>query len=561
MRRLVPYVWFTLPLLLVVALMQVNPGQVDGQQRVDRAALREKWTPVWNYLNQHKNEWERTERAVRDLAGVLDYDHAIRLVGFFDVTNEAWMAHLGRRSRGEAVGPRRNPDPERPVESYRIANAILYAIREMSYPDEVAKFKDDINDTEEYSLRPRMAMLDAIARHARDHDECREILLNIAKDPNSNTDMRILTVAHLGEMANDDEVMNILLTHAIRDRSWRVRDAAIDAMVRASDFDQDRVVVALIGALAAEEGKLRGNISEALQTITGQRFGPDPDAWSDWVRDRRREAEGLPPRGARRGESTRVFNTETYSNRYVFVLDASISMVERISPDEKERLQRAMEQQEGDEREELDWSRIHNNLDLAREEIIRTLRVMDPERTRFTIIVFDERVLTWQQEMMPTTERNVNDAAQWMRALRPQNLTNVYGAISEAFDLSEKIAGADVDDRRAQRRRRPRQRDSGPAITGPHRDEALPDTIFFYSDGYATHGKYAGDDDGWRGKSQAEQGRLYAAIMRHMVAEFEERYRVSRISINCVGIGTPQDRHTMSALSRATRGEYKPLGQ
>jgi hypothetical protein len=427
----------------------------------------------------------------------------------------------------------------------------------MTYADEVAKFKDNIQDTSEYSLRPRMAMMDAIARHARDHEGCREIMLEIARSPDSDTDMRILAVSQLGQMADDDEVMNLLLTNSLMDRSWRVRDAAVETLVRASDFDRDRVTWALIRALAVEEGILRLHISRALQRITGQRFGTDADEWADWFRARQREEDGLPPRRGRGATSTRVFNTESFSNRYVFVLDASVSMVERISDEERERLKRAMEEREGDEREPLNWDNINNKLDLAREEIIRSLKVMDPEYTMFTIIVFDSRVLPWKEELLPTTPRNIQEAAQWLRALRPQRLTNVYGAINEAFDLSERISGAQVDQRDS-RRRRPRER--GSVVTGPHRDEALPDTIYFYSDGYATIGKYRGDDQAWSGMSPQEMGILYARIMRDMISEFEERYRVSRISIHCIGIGNPQDRHTMSALSRATRGEYVPIG-
>jgi hypothetical protein len=547
---------------LAVALLAVSTtgAEAEGQARVDRQLLRERWMPVINLLHQHKDDWERTERAVRDLDGVLDHEHALQLLAFYDEVNDAWEGHVHLRSRGAAVGPRRHPDPERPIEAYKIGNAMLRAIRGMSYADEVEKFKDNIGDTNEFSLRPRMAMMDAIARHARDHEGCREVLLDVARDPRSDTDMRIIAVSHLGTMADDDDVMNLLLNNALVDRSWRVRDAAVDTLVRASDFDRSRVTWALIRALAVEEGILRLHISRALQRITGQRFGTDPDEWADWHREREREEDGLPPRRRRGATSTRVFNTESFSNRYVFVLDASISMVERISSEERERIQRAMEEREDDEREPLDWDNINNKLDLAREEIIRSLRVMDPEYTTFTIIVFDSRVLTWKEELVPTTPRNIQDAAQWLRSLRPRDLTNVYGAISEAFDLSERLSGAQVDQRDS-RRRRPRNRDRDSVVTGPHRDEALPDTIFFYSDGYSTVGKYAGDDVGWRGKSPEQQAQLYARIMRDMVTEFEERYRVSRISIHCIGIGAPQDRHTLSALSRATRGEYVPIGE
>jgi hypothetical protein len=200
-------------------------------------------------------------------------------------------------------------------------------------------------------------------------------------------------------------------------------------------------------------------------------------------------------------------------------------------------------------------SPLKNKLDLAREEIIRSLEVMNPEKTRFTIIAFAQKMTMWKEELVPTTPENVNEVSTWLRDLRGEKLTNVFGALDAAYDLSEQLAGIDTEKRNKRRSKRDK------TVTGPHRDEALPDTIFLYTDGFATYGKYAGDDKNWMKYSMEEKAKLYQIIMREMHTEIKDRNRVSRITINTVGVGKRQDYTTLRDIARNTDGTYVGLGR
>jgi hypothetical protein len=551
----------SLSAVTALALIALPGPGADAQRadRVDRRALAEAWGPARNLLVNRKDEVEATVNAIRRLEGLMEYAMAIELLNYFDECDMAWDASQRdpRAPRGAA---------RRPKEAYRIANAMLEAVRKMPLPDEVAKFADDLRNHEKFSLRPRMAMLDALAYHAAKDEACMDIVRGLADtaDAERDTDMRILAIAHLGEFARDNRAFQMLLL-ALQDRSWRVRDAAIDALVRAAAHRPDEVILALINALATERGKLRLHIALALKDITRADNGTDADAWADWYRRVKRSEQGLPPPSEPNGRGTRpkrIFETETFSDRFIFVIDSSVSMLEQISPEEKERLRRSItgRKAEGDEdpREPLDWTRINCKLDLAREEIIRTIKAMDPERVRFTMIAFDRNVKTWKEELVPTNDSNVAEATRWLRDLRGGNQTNLWGAIDAAYDLSEEIAGAQLE-RRGSQARRPRRGEQ--PTTAAHRDEALPDTIFVYTDGYATFGKYAGDDRAWASLTQEEKVRLYSGIMREMTAELEDRNRLARITVHCIGVGTPQDSHTMRNIVRVTRGQYTPIGQ
>lgn len=512
--------------------------------------LRQRMGEAINLLKQNPDAVDETVSAIEALEGMLEHDMALELLKYFDECDQSFDAAMGERA---AQGAK-----QRPLDAFKIANALLETVRSMGDPEQVVKFEEQINDHNEYSLRPRMAMIDAVARNAADSEECLELLMRIVNNPEgkSDDDMRIIALIHLGGHGSNEKAVNTILL-ALQDRSWRVRDAAVEACVGASSRATDRITHALINVMVEETGKLRKVIADALGEITGEDLGTDPDEWIDWYRNKQREDEGLPAKsGKGRNRGTRVFETETFSDRFVFLVDSSVSMTRKISPEVKERLKRSITSspEDTDKRRPLDWEKINTKLDLAREELIRSLEVMDPETTTFTVITFAETTEVWKKELVPTNERNIAEVARWLRAVKGGKKTNVFGAIDEAYDLSEEIAGTDID-----KRKRDNQR--GRVVTGRHVDEALPDTIFIYTDGYATFGKYSGDDDAWEGKSPQEKGRLYTAIMKDMLKEVNDRNRVARITLNTVGVGERQDRHTLSALASTCNGKYTAIGK
>ena len=50
-------------------------------------------------------------------------------------------------------------------------------------------------------------------------------------------------------------------------------------------------------------------------------------------------------------------------------------------------------------------------------------------------------------------------------------------------------------------------------------------------------------------------------VLKLMVDEIKDRNRIARITVNCVGVGNPQDNTTLSALARACDGEYVQIGR
>ncbi|MCA8915880.1 MAG: hypothetical protein KDB90_10755 [Planctomycetes bacterium] len=541
----------------VVLMLGYTPQQASAKGDIDKREQKAAMAEAEGLLKRDKEAVEEVVTAIERLYGMLDHDMALALLKYFDECDRAWDSASGdKNAPKDAKG--------RPKQAYKIANAILECIRRMGQPEEVAEFEKDINDRDEYSLRPRMAMIDALAANTED-EACLKVLVDLAKNEKGkmDTDMRVLAIQHLGKHAKVDDVFHALMK-CLNDGSWRVREATAIALIDADGPNEDQIIVALINDLAKETGKMRKSIADALKKITGVDNGTDPDKWIDWFTNKKREDQGLPPKSGKgdRGTRVKVFETETFSDRYVFLIDTSVSMTEKITEEEKERLKKSITSGPGDDkdpRRPLDWSQINCKLDLAREEMIRSLEVMDPERTTFTVISFAENATIWKDELVPTDEDNVAEVADWLRKIKGQKRTNVFGALDAAYDLSERIAGTEVDKRKEKKKKKKDDKD-GP-VTGMHRDDALPDTIFLYTDGYATWGKYSGEDVLWAGKSNDEKARLYAPIMKLMIDEVEDRNRIARITLNCVGVGQRQDSTTLSALAKSCGGKYVAIGK
>jgi hypothetical protein len=538
---------------VVCALLMAALHPVQSVADIDKREQKANWSNVMRLIKDYEVV-DETVTAIESMNGMLDHDMALELLKYFDECDQVWESAMGDKGAPKDA-------KKRPVDAYKIATAALECIRTMRQADQVAKFEKQVSARDDFSLRPRMAMMDALAANASDED-CLKVLVDLAKDEkkNADTDMRILAVLSLAALDLNQELYNVLLA-CLRDNSWRVRDAAVQSLVDARSFNEDQTILALINALAAETGKMRKVIADALYKITRVDNGTDPDKWIDWFKEKKREEQGLPARSGKgdRGTRVKVFETESFSDRYVFVLDTSISMTQRITDEEKEKLKKSITSEPGqdkDPRRPLDWSKINSKLDLAREEMIRSLEVMDPERTTFTIITFAEQINVWKDELVPTDEKTIEEAAKWLRAIKGQKRTNVFGALDAAYDLSEELAGVDT----AKRNKKKKSKKDGP-ITGRHPDDALPDTIFLYTDGYATWGKYSGDDNAWAGKSNEEKARLYAPIMVDMVKEIADRNRIARITVNCVGVGNPQDNTTLRNLARACGGSYVAIGK
>ena len=148
MKSLAIFAALTVGLLL----LSLNPQPVAAKGNIDKKAQKEAWGEAENFLKRDKEAVDEVVDALEKLKGLLDHDLALELLKYFDECDRAWDAASGdKNAPKEAKG--------RPKQAYKIANQILECIKTMDDPEEVAKFEEDINNRDDFSLRPRMAMV------------------------------------------------------------------------------------------------------------------------------------------------------------------------------------------------------------------------------------------------------------------------------------------------------------------------------------------------------------------------------------------------------------------
>ncbi len=536
--------------LLGVALLIVGMSAIPAQAKINRAEQAQKWANCEKYLKDPKCDIDSLVDSVKTLSGLMDYDIAVKLLEYWAACDKS-----GEVERDAKGNPKKPEKDARPKGSHRIAMEILKQVRGITEPDEALKFSKDVTDKNKWPLRVRATLFDTIAVNASGNPECMAFVMKMAKEC-PDVDIRVLAISSLASNSGAEGVFD-LACGVLNDRSWRVRDVAIELILACASIDKDRAILALINRLALEQGKLKLTLSKALTSLTNETLGTDSNAWVDWWKTKKRAEAGLPPKVEDGGKGTavkKIFDTETFSDRYIFVIDASDSMTRPLKAEEIEKLKKAVtgEKKGEDKRRDLDWTKITCKLDLAREELIRALEILDPKVARFTIISFKDDIAVWSDELRPTEPKIVAEAASWLRGLKGKNLTNISGAMDAAFDMCERLAGIDPA--------KVGKKEKG-VITGPHPDDYVPDTIFLYSDGYATSGKYGARTEELKAMGKGKDvAVVYRALMTDYLAYVRDRNRIARLSVHTVGVGL-QDEWFLGNLAKQNDGVYMALAK
>jgi len=245
---------------------------------------------------------------------------------------------------------------------------------------------------------------------------------------------------------------------AAQHADWRVRQAAADvlptlapdpavlerinAMLVDPSSNVRRAVAAGCGAARLEAAvpglvdlleqaprlRTRYVVAQALKAISGDRdYSLDAAAWREWWKHR-----GEGDIHARRMTFARYYGSDVFSDRVVFVVDASGSM-------------------------SWPWSeREPKRITVARQQLARVLSHLDPG-ARFNVLVYESRVRAWQKGEAEATPANIERAQHWAeRALAdPDGDTHTYDALREALDHNPEF-----------------------------------DTLYLLSDGNPSHGRY-----------------------------------------------------------------------
>ena len=305
-----------------------------------------------------------------------------------------------------------------------------------------------------------------------------------------------------------------------------VCSAAVRALVRLQqDPDRPRGLEELIARLPRERGRLRGEIAGALHRLTGWECKLDADCWrrthEAWSAGRQQLGPGQDPEQA----TTSFFGVPLLSERILFVIDTSPSMLEPY----------VVEKGPGAGRRTTKWQ-------LAREELARAIQALGGEQS-FNILLFDRTVRRWERELVPATKRWKERAITRLQAeqLRQRSMTNFHGALEEALDLA------------------------GPGLWSSGGSQWI-DTLVFLTDGHPTTGPVSLNtplqDEHGRPRRDARGNPVTMSVSdcyRLLGGLVAQRNRQHRVTIHTVGIGRAHARRLLHRLAKDSGGTYRTV--
>jgi hypothetical protein len=224
------------------------------------------------------------------------------------------------------------------------------------------------------------------------------------------------------------------LLEALEDKDPAVKTAALRGLVQ---YQDTRVIDALIPFMAKEEGRLKGEAYKYLVKVTGQNFGLAMDDWTKWWDI---EKKRFKFNATDQGKKTQVrvrdadyYGIEIFSDRVCFCIDCSSSMTAKSrDPDSKQESTR---------------------IAVAKKKLLEVIEKLKPV-VQINIMHFSSNFAAMAKQLTPLTPAGKAQAVKFVKALANTQGTNIYDTLSEAI-----------------------------------RDERV-DTIFLLSDGAPTRGKF-----------------------------------------------------------------------
>jgi len=205
-----------------------------------------------------------------------------------------------------------------------------------------------------------------------------------------------------------------LLGKLLEDKDWAVRAAAVKGLHEAGS---NPAITHLIDGMMREKGRLRGDINDVLEKLTGQDF-KWPESWGRWWASVGRQLPRDPQKQPRSGEAkaadlSRFYGIPTRSERICYIVDISGSMRTEVQ-----------DAQAGGTR-----------IEVAKKELKLAISNLAPNK-RFNIIFFNNAVKTWRKEMTEATAEAKKAMRKEVDAVQPGGATYTLGALREAFALA-----------------------------------------------------------------------------------------------------------------------------
>jgi HEAT repeat protein len=281
---------------------------------------------------------------------------------------------------------------------------------------------------------------------------------------------------------------------------WQIRLAAAHGLARSGDRAS---IPTLLNALVSSQGRMRSEINAALRKLSGVDKNGDYGAWKEWWETNREalldgsySARATERGGDQPGLST-FYGVPLVSTRLAFLLDVSISMKEPSSwkPDTAV------------EAEKLDGERA---LDVGKYEIRKIIRRL-PEGAMYNVVAVWGYLTLLNERMIRASRGSEQASIKWINALDIKPGTNLFGALSKAFEWS------------------------GGSWNSVIREDSL-DTIYVISDG------------------QPSIGFIDRPVLAERVAD---TCRWKKIVVHCIAVAPPDHgRVLLKALAAGTGGTY-----
>lgn len=210
----------------------------------------------------------------------------------------------------------------------------------------------------------------------------------------------------LGEIAAPESLP--VLEKALKSKDWPVRVTAIRGLAR---LKSKEAIDQLMDRLDKEDGRVLGELVDALKALTGKPFGFAPGQWREWWSREREAFTG--PKAAEGVESgvgaTTYHGVPILSTRVVFCVDVSGSMSETLGTETR--------------------------LELAKKELARALSSMGKD-AQVNMIFFDDRLEPWKRQLAPLKPA-LKEALAVVASRQPRGRTNIFDPLDLAFQHKE----------------------------------------------------------------------------------------------------------------------------
>jgi hypothetical protein len=240
---------------------------------------------------------------------------------------------------------------------------------------------------------------------------------------------RFVRNAALGDLVQRDPRMHEdLLIEALSNEDWTTRAVALEGLLAARTRAGTG---AIVGRMAAEEGRMLARFADTLWQLTGQPFRMTPKAWESWWKTAQPDFEPialeelellrLAEERRRLSQSTTAnsfFGIRVISHRVIFILDVSGSMDERL-------LTKFLDEK-GETR-----------IAFAKREMIAAIQRLE-KGTFFNLITFSQGIDSWTPSGMAlSSPENIDSAVRYTEKILTGGGTNLFGALRAAFSDPE----------------------------------------------------------------------------------------------------------------------------